>query len=77
MYFLLHFSLLLMILFGFRFFWITHVRQNEAMDFACLACEAAVYALLVTAAKCIRFFIGKKRYEKNPVDRRKNTLFRE
>lgn len=76
MYCFVHFSFLLVILFATRWLW-TKIAHEGVMDYAELAFESLVYAVLLTIVKFIRYYIGKKRYEKNPVDRRKNNLFRE
>ncbi|MBQ3939570.1 MAG: hypothetical protein II723_00520 [Oscillospiraceae bacterium] len=77
LYLLLHFCFLLMILFIFRWVWAEIVGKHYVMDPAEMAFESACYAVLITLIRFIRYYIGKKRYEKNPVDRRKNNLFRE
>lgn len=77
LYLLLHFCFLLVVLFIFRRLWAELNGKAYVMDLAEMAFESACYAVLITLAKFIGYVIGKKRYEKNPVDRRKNNLFRE
>ncbi|MCQ2416880.1 MAG: hypothetical protein MJ071_03600 [Oscillospiraceae bacterium] len=77
LYFLMHFSILLVVLVFFRWLWIMIVQPTYTLDFAEMAFESACYSLIVSIFKYISYYIGKKRYEKNPVDRRKNNMFRE
>ena len=77
LYFALQFSFLLIVLFIFRWLWFSMNGNPEMPDWAELAFESASYALLISIAKYIRYRIGKARYAKNPVDRRRNNLFRE
>jgi len=77
LYCLVHFSFLLIVLFVTRWLWIKIASSGVGIDFAEMAFESFCYAVLLTIFKFIRYYIGKKRYEKNPVDRRKNNLFRE
>lgn len=77
LYFAVHFSFLLVVLFVFRWLWLNITKHSAALDLAELAFESFCYAILITIGKYIGYRIGKKRYEKNPVDRRKNNLFRE
>ena len=77
LYLLLHFSLLLVVLFVTRWLWAELNHGVYSMDFAEMAFESVCYAVIITTIKFVRYYIGKKRYEKNPVDRRKNNLFRE
>ena len=76
-YFLLHFSLLLIVLLLFKWLWMTMHSRSYAMDLGEVCFESACYALILSICKFISYRIGKKRYEKNPVDRRRNNLFRE
>ena len=77
LYFAVHFSFLLIVLFVFRWLWIKMTNSSMPLDLAEMAFESVCYAILITISKYIGYCIGKKRYEKNPVDRRKNNLFRE
>ena len=77
LYFAVHFSFLMVVLFVFRWLWIRMTHANMPLDFAEMAFESVCYAILITISKYIGYCIGKKKYEKNPVDRRKNNLFRE
>lgn len=77
LYFLLHFCFLMMVLFIFRRIWAGIVGRAYVLDLAEMAFESCCYAVLITLVKFISYRIGKRRYEKNPVDRRKNNLFRE
>ena len=77
LYFAVHFSFLLIVLFVFRLIWLNITKHSTSLDLAELAFESLCYAVLLTVGKYIGYRIGKARYEKNPVDRRKNNLFRE
>ncbi|MBR5370747.1 MAG: hypothetical protein IK130_00885 [Oscillospiraceae bacterium] len=77
LYFAVHFSFLMIVLFIVRWLWALINHNDYMFDLAEMAFESAVYALLITVFKIIRYIIGKKRYEKNPQDRRRNNLFRE
>ena len=77
LYFAVHFSLLLAVLIVVRWLWTIIANPQVSFDFGEMAFESAVYALIITVFKIIRYIIGKKRYEKNPQDRRRNNLFRE
>ena len=77
LYLLLHFCFLMMVLFIFRQLWAKIVSRAYVLDFEEMAFESGCYAILITLVKFISYRIGKRRYEKNPVDRRKNNLFRE
>lgn len=48
-----------------------------AIDLGEVFFESVCYSALLSIGKFISYRIGKKRYEKNPVDRRRNNLFRE
>ena len=76
-YFMIHFSFLLVVLFFVRILWFRIIHETYRLDFGEIAFESVFYAFFITLIKWIRYVIGKKRYEKNPVDRRKNNLFRE
>lgn len=77
LYFAGHFSFLLVILFLVRWLWSLIVQEQLVLDLGEMAFESLVYAFLITTVKIIRYIISKKQYEKNPVDRRKNRMFRE
>ena len=77
LYFVIHFSFLLVILIVVRWLWAQIIHADYVFDFGEMAFESGCYAVVITIARFIRYYIGKKRYEKNPVDRRKNNLFRE
>ena len=77
LYFAVHFSLLMAIQFVVRWLWALINHHNYTLDLGEMAFESAVYAVVITVFKIIRYIIGKKRYEKNPQDRRRNNLFRE
>ena len=71
------FSFMLIVIFLVRHLWVLISHGHNVIDLPEIAFESAVYALIVTVSRLIRYIIGKKRYEKNPVDRRKNNLFRD
>ena len=77
LYLLLHFCFLMMVLFIFRQLWSKIVSRAYVLDLAEMDFESGFYAILITLVKYISYRIGKRRYEKNPVYRRKNNLFRE
>lgn len=77
LYFLVHFFFLLAVLFFVRWLWALMNHMEYHTDFGEMIFESLVYAVAITTFRLIRFIISKKRYEKNPVDRRKNNLFRE
>ena len=77
LYFAVHFSFLLVVLFIFRWLWIKLTHASMPLDLAEMAFESLCYAILLTISKYIGYRISKRQYEKNPVDRRKNNLFRE
>ena len=77
LYFGGQFSLLLIVLVLVRLLWTRVIHGSNIFDFAELAFESLVYSIIITVVKFTRYYIGKKRYEKNPVDRRKNNFFRE
>ena len=77
LYLIFHFSFFLVLLFLVRWIWSCIVHSAYVIDFPEMAFEACAYAIAITVVRFIRYYIGKKRYEKNPVDRRKNNLFRE
>ena len=77
LYFLLHFCFLLAVLFFVRWLWSLLMTDSYRIDLGEMTFESIIYAIAMTVARIIRYRIGKKRYEKNPVDRRKNNLFRE
>ena len=77
LYFAVHFSFLLIILGVVRMIWSKLNHGIFVFDLAEMAFESLIYAITITVVKFIRYYISKKRYEKNPVDRRKNNLFRE
>lgn len=76
LYFSLHFCFFMILVLLVRLLW-THVRDTYVIDFAEAAFEALIYALCITCFKLIRYRISQKQYKKNPVDRRRNNLFRE
>ncbi len=77
LYFFLHFSLMIFSLVIFKWIWSRICSRSYAIDLGEAFFIAACYALILTISKIIIYRIGKKRYEKNPVDRRRNNLFRE
>jgi hypothetical protein len=77
LYFFIHFSFLLIVLFVFRWLWVLMHGRDFIFDIAETAFESFCYSVLLTLSKYIRYRISKKQYEKNPVDRRKNNMFRE
>lgn len=77
LYFAIHFSFLIIVLFVFRWLWFLMNNKAYTLDLAEIAFESFCYAVLITIGRYIRYCIGKKQYEKNPVDRRKNNAFRE
>ena len=77
LYFFLHFGLLTFSLIIFKWIWSQIFSKAYAIDLGEACFIAAAYSLLLTVSKMIIYRIGKKRYEKNPVDRRRNNLFRE
>ena len=77
LYFFLHFSLLLIVLLFFKWLWSTMNSKPVAIDLGEVFFESVCYSALLSIGKFISYRIGKKRYEKNPVDRRRNNLFRE
>ena len=76
LYFAVHFSFLLILLFLIRWLWAVLSQQIYVIELAEMSFEALIYAISITIIKFIRYYIGKKRYEKNPVDRRRNDFFR-
>ena len=77
LYFAVHFCFLMLILLVFRYLWAVINSYDYVLDLGEMAFESACYAVIITVVKIIRYIIGKKRYEKNPQDRRRNNLFRE
>lgn len=77
LYFFFHFSLLLFSLIIFKWLWSEICSHAYALDLGEACFIAVCYAVILTISKIILYRIGKKRYEKNPVDRRRNNLFRE
>ena len=77
LYFAIHFSFLMVVLYVFRWIWCQITHQTYSLDLAEMAFESLCYAVLITIGRYLRYFIGKRKYEKNPVDRRKNNTFRE
>lgn len=77
LYFLVNFCFFMIILFCVRWLWFQLNHEAYHLELGEMAFESLFYAVIITVTKLIRYHIGKKRYEKNPVDRRKNNLFRE
>ena len=77
LYLSVYISFLLILLFLVRWIWSLITKQVYVFDLPEMAFEACVFSISITIVRFIRYYIGKKRYEKNPVDRRKNNLFRE
>ena len=77
LYCAVHFSLLMVIMFVFRWLWSQITDQPYHLELAEMAFESLCYAVVITVAKCIQYYIGRKRYKQNPVDRRKNNFLRE
>ncbi|MBP0972084.1 MAG: hypothetical protein IKX57_03035 [Oscillospiraceae bacterium] len=77
LYCILHFGLLAFSLIIFKWLWAQLNSRTCVIDLSEVCFIAAAYALILTFSRLIIYRIGKKRYEKNPVDRRRNNLFRE
>ena len=77
LYFFLHFSLLLFSLLIFKWIWSEICNLTYALDLGEACFIAACYAVILTVCKYIYYRISQKQYQKNPVDRRRNNLFRE
>ena len=77
LYFFLHFSLMLFSLVIFKWIWSQICSRSYAIDLGEACFIAVCYTTILTICKFILYRIGKRRYEKNPVDRRRNNLFRE
>ena len=77
LYCILHFGLLSFSLIIFKWLWAQLNSRTCVIDLSEVCFIAAAYALILTVSRLIIYRIGKKRYEKNPVDRRRNNLFRE
>ena len=77
LYLVVQFCFLLILLFFIRWLWAVINGKSYVIDFAEISFEAGIYADTITLIKLIRYYIGKKRWEKNPVDRRRNHMFRE
>lgn len=77
LYFFFHFSLLLFSLIIFKWLWSEICSLTYALDLGEACFIAACYAVILTVSKIILYRISQKQYEKNPVDRRRNNLFRE
>ena len=71
-YFVLHFLFLFFVLLFVRFLWALSSNVDFNPNYAELLFECLVYAVVITTVRIIRYIIGKKRYEKNPVDRRRS-----
>lgn len=77
LYFLTHFVSLLAVLMLVHWLWLMMNEEPYRMDLGEKVFESVVYSLAMTIIRFIRHQISRKQYEKNPVDRRKNNLFRE
>ena len=77
LYFAVHFSFLLVILFVFRLLWSKATGRTDTFQIGEIAFESLVYAVLITIVKGIQYHISRKHYEKDPTDRCRYNAFRE
>ncbi len=68
LYFAVHFSFLLVILFVFRLLWSKATGHTDTFQIGEIAFESLVYAVLITAVKGIQNHIVTKRRKKETAD---------
>ena len=76
-YFMVHFCLFMIIQFVIHLLWTALTSEPYLNELAKMAFESFCYSITLTLIRLVRYHIGRRRYQKNPVDRRKNNLFRE